>query len=177
MTRTQVARRRARTALAAAGLTTALATALTGCGGSAGGGSDTPDTSASSGSSASAGDAGGGTGTAGSKAGKLEGSWLATSEGRYVALVITGKQAGLFSSDGTVCNGTAGDEAGMRMIHLDCRGGGGAGRKRGTGMVDSVNATSMKVTWQGGGGLGAETYRKAEGGQMPSGLPTAGLGS
>jgi hypothetical protein len=33
----------------------------------------------------------------------------------------------------------------------------------------------MKVTWEGG--VGTETYTKAEGGKLPSGFPAAGLGS
>lgn len=42
-------------------------------------------------------------------------------------------------------------------------------------MVDSVDRTSMKITWSSS--LGTETYTKSQGGQLPSGLPTAGLGS
>lgn len=48
------------------------------------------------------------------------GSWLTTSKGSAVALVITGTKAGLFATGGTVCSGTAGKEAGMQMVHLTC---------------------------------------------------------
>ncbi|POX49393.1 hypothetical protein C3488_17700 [Streptomyces sp. Ru72] len=145
---------------------------LTGCsGGSGTSGGEASATPSVSPSSPSA-DSGGSSASSSGKAGKLEGSWLATSGGKAVALVINGRQAGLFATGGTVCSGTAGEEAGMQMIHLKCTGG---GKSRSTGMVDSVNSSSMKVTWEGG--AGTETYTKAEGGKLPSGFPTASLGS
>ncbi|MGW1502890.1 hypothetical protein ACWCQW_30720 [Streptomyces mirabilis] len=153
----------------AAGLAGTLA--LTGCSSDSGSGSG--DGSASPGASASGtAGTGGDSSTPSAAAGKLEGSWVATTGGKAVALVITGKQAGLFTTGGTVCTGTAGDEAGMQMIHLKCTDG---NKDRATGMVDSVNSTTLKVTWSGK--LGKESYTKAEGGQLPSGLPTASLGS
>lgn len=103
--------------------------------------------------------------------GELEGSWLATADGRAVALIITGEQAALFATGGTVCSGTAGKEADMTMIRLSCPSG---TKDRTTGMVDSAEGDSLKITWDGP--AGAETYAKAEDGQWPSGLPTAGLG-
>ncbi|UXY32684.1 hypothetical protein [Streptomyces sp. HUAS TT20] len=147
------------------------ALALTACSG--GGGSDdsspTPSATAAPTSTAGAGDSAGGKA---SSSGKLQGSWLATTDGKAVALVVTGKQAGLFATGGTVCTGTAGEEAGMQMIHLTCTDG---SKDRGTGMVDSVSKASMQVTWSGK--VGKETYTKAEGGKLPSGLPTGNLGS
>ncbi|MDK1341847.1 hypothetical protein QNO09_00615 [Streptomyces sp. 378] len=158
-----------RVAAAAAGLAGALA--LTAC--SSGG--DSGDDSASSPApslSASAGTDGGSDDTgSGGPAGELEGSWLATTGGKAVALVITGKQAALFATGGSVCSGTAAEESGMRMIRLKCTDG---SKDRASGTVDSVNGSSLKVTWEGG--LGAETYTKAEGGKLPTGLPTASLG-
>ncbi|MGW6905740.1 hypothetical protein [Streptomyces sp. NPDC054940] len=165
--------RRMRVAAVAASLAGALA--LTACSGSDS--TPTPDAGSTDGSgprasaSASA-DTGGGTGGSGSAAGGLEGSWLATTDGKAVALVVTGKEAGLFATGGIVCSGTAREEDGMRMIRLKCSDG---SKDRAVGMVDSVGKTSLKVTWEGG--LGAETYTKAEGGSLPTGLPTAGLGS
>ncbi|MFD7998681.1 hypothetical protein [Streptomyces mirabilis] len=153
----------------AAGLAGTLA--LTGCSSDSGSGSG--DGSASPGASASGtAGTGGGSGTPSAATSKLEGSWVATTGGKAVVLVITGKQAGLFTTGRTVCTGTAGDEAGMQMIHLKCTDG---NKDRATGMVDSVNSTTLKVTWSGK--LGKESYTKAEGGQLPSGLPTASLGS
>ncbi|MET8411812.1 hypothetical protein ABZV34_27575 [Streptomyces sp. NPDC005195] len=172
-------RRRARAAataaLVAAGLAGALT--LTGCSSygstpsGSGSGSGSPETTASPGGSGTGG-AGGDTGTSPTANAGLEGSWLATTGGKAVALVITGKQAGLFATGGTVCSGTAGEEAGMRMIRLTCTDG---NKQRATGMVDSVNGTTLKVTWSGG--LGKESYTRAQGGKLPSGLPTASLGS
>ncbi|MFE2706135.1 hypothetical protein [Streptomyces mirabilis] len=153
----------------AAGLAGTLA--LTGCSSDSGSGSG--DGSASPGASASGtAGTGGESGTPSTASSKLEGSWVATTGGKAVVLVITGKQAGLFTTGRTVCTGTAGDEAGMQMIHLKCTDG---NKDRATGMVDSVNSTALKVTWSGN--LGKESYTKAEGGQLPSGLPTASLGS
>ncbi|MEU1497059.1 hypothetical protein [Streptomyces sp. NPDC005732] len=155
--------------LVVAGLAGALT--LTGCSddsGSAPSGTDSTGTAASSGGSGT----GGTRSTSPSASTGLEGSWLATTGGKAVALVITGKQAGLFATGGTVCSGTAGEEAGMRMIHLTCTDG---NKQRTTGMVDSVNGATLKVTWSGG--LGKESFTKAQGGKLPSGLPTASLGS
>jgi hypothetical protein len=171
---TSGARRRARVAAAAAGLAGALVlTACSGDGGSedeASPGPSSPDTSASASAETGGGSGGAGGSTAASDG--LEGSWLATTGGKAVALVVTGSQAGLFETGGTVCSGTAGEESGMETIRLKCKDG---SKDRATGMVDSVDGTTLKVTWEDG--LGAETYTRAEGGKMPTGLPTAGLGS
>lgn len=156
---------RVRIAALAAGLVGALA--LTACGG--GGGGDHSSTGPSSTASAAPAPSSSADGSKVSGAsGKLQGSWLATSGGTIVALVINGKQAGIFATGGTVCSGTAGTESGMQMIHLTCAKG---SKDRTTGMVDSVDGSSMKVTWSGK--VGQETYTKAEGGKLPSGLPTA----
>ncbi|MFE5893181.1 hypothetical protein [Streptomyces sp. NPDC056468] len=161
--------RRVRVAAVAAALAGALA--LTGCSGD--GGSDAKDGSSADPSATAGADTGGGTGGGSASAsGELEGSWLATTDGKAVALVVTGKQAGLFATGGTVCSGTAGEEGGMKMIRLKCTDG---SKGRATGMVDSVDKSRLKVTWEGD--LGAETYTRAEGGKLPTGLPTAGLGS
>ncbi|MFC9684525.1 hypothetical protein [Streptomyces sp. NPDC056948] len=163
------ARRRLRVAAAAAGLAGVLA--LSACSSDSGSGDDSasgPAPSASASASASA-DTGGGSDGSGSDT--LAGSWLATTGGKAVALVITGKQAALFATGGSVCSGTAGEASGMRMIRLKCTDG---SKDRTTGMVDSVNKSSLKVTWEGG--LGAETYTRTEGGKLPTGLPTSGLG-
>ncbi|MFF4806005.1 hypothetical protein ACFY1U_47800 [Streptomyces sp. NPDC001351] len=161
-----VSRRRLRIAAAAAGLAGALL--LTAC---SSGGSKDDSSSSPSPSASSTADTGGGTGGTTSASDSLQGSWLATTGGKAVALVINGKQAGLFSTGGSVCTGTAGKEAGMQMIHLTCTKG---GKERATGMVDSVSKSTLKITWSGT--VGKETYTKAEGGALPSGLPTANLG-
>ncbi|AVV47326.1 hypothetical protein C6376_07185 [Streptomyces sp. P3] len=152
----------------AAALAGALAlTACSGDGGSDDGSATTPATADGSGPSGAAASPSDSV----SASDELEGSWLATTDGKAVALIITGKQAALFVTGGSVCSGTAGKEAGMRMIHLTCT----VGKDdRATGMVDSVDAKALEVTWTGA--AGKETFTRAEGGQWPSGLPTAGIG-
>ncbi|AKZ57179.1 Membrane protein [Streptomyces ambofaciens ATCC 23877] len=166
-----------RAAVAVVGLVGALA--LTACtdggdgdGGSATGGSGGGDKSSSAPSDAATADTGGGTGGSPSAAGELEGSWLATTDGQAVALMVTGDKAALFATGGTVCSGTAGEDAGTRTIRLKCTSG---GDDRATGTVQSVDGSSLTVAWQGG--VGEETYTRSEGGSLPPGLPTAGLGS
>lgn len=161
-------RRPVRIAAAAAGLVGVLA--LSACSGG-GGSEDDSSASPSSAASSSGAGTGGSSGTSTTASGGLQGSWLATTDGKAVAMVITGKQAALFSTGGSVCSGTAGNEAGMQMIHLTCTNG---DKKRATGMVDSVSGSALKIIWSGA--LGKETYTKAEGGKLPSGLPTAGAG-
>ncbi|MFD8372107.1 hypothetical protein ACFV2Z_15245 [Streptomyces sp. NPDC059688] len=152
---------RVRSAALAAAVAGALT--LTACsGGDSGNGSPSPSPSDASKAPSS------GSSAVTDASDELQGSWITTAGGKVVALVITGKQAGVFATGGTVCSGTAGSEAGMRMIHLTCADG---SKDRVTGMVDQVGAKTMKVTWSGK--LGQETYSKAEGGKLPSGLPTA----
>ncbi|MEV5005613.1 hypothetical protein [Streptomyces sp. NPDC055692] len=157
----------AATRIAAAVLLGALA--LTGC--DSGGSGATDKTSATPGATASDDDSGGAGGTGGpaAKGDGVEGSWLATTGGKAVVLTVTGRQAALFSTDRTICSGTAVGEGARHVIHLD------ACKSRTTGTVDSVNKTTLRVTWEGG--LGTETYTRSAGGALPSGLPTASLGS
>ncbi|MFE1032548.1 hypothetical protein ACFW40_11685 [Streptomyces sp. NPDC058807] len=144
-----------------------------GSGGGSGNGSGGDTSSASPSASASASSqTGGGTGGSPSAAGELEGSWLTTADGQAVALMVTGDKAALFATGGTVCSGTAGEESGTRTIRLKCTAG-SDDRARGT--VESVDDTSLLVTWEGG--VGEETYTRSEGGSLPPGLPTEGLGS
>ncbi|MCQ9136178.1 MULTISPECIES: hypothetical protein [Streptomyces] len=158
-----------RAAAAAAALAGALTlTACSGDGGS-GGSSATPSAPATADAGATSGT--GGASASASASHELEGSWLATTDGKAVALIVTGRQAALFVTGGAVCSGTAGKEAGMRMIRLKCS----VGKDdRTAGMVDSVDAKTLEVTWSGA--AGKETFTKAQGGQWPSGLPTPGLG-
>ncbi|MFE5402053.1 hypothetical protein ACFQ9Z_11710 [Streptomyces sp. NPDC056580] len=151
---------RVRTAAAAAGLVGVLA--LTACSGGA-----DHDSSPAPAPTAPTESASGSTGAVTGASAELQGSWVATGKGSILALVITGKRAGLFVTGGSVCSGTAGAESGMRMIHLTCTDG---NEDRVTGMVDSVTKDALKVTWSGK--VGQETYTKAEGGKLPSGMPT-----
>ncbi|MBC9726749.1 hypothetical protein H8R17_18175 [Streptomyces sp. TRM68367] len=163
--------------MAAVAAVLAGAFALTACsdgGDSGGNAADTPSPSPS----ASA-DTGGGTGGSGGSGGSasgdsdgLQGSWLATTGGKAVALVITGRKAGLFATGGTVCSGSADKESGTQQVRLTCTNG---SKDRAAGKIDSVTKSTLKVTWEGS--LGQETYTRAEGGKLPTGLPTPSPGS
>ncbi|WP_432054511.1 hypothetical protein [Streptomyces sp. bgisy022] len=169
---------RRRTRLAAAGGGLAAVLLLTACSSDGDSGDATgPDATASAtaptDSDSGGADAPDGSGGASSApAGALEGSWFTTAGGKAVALVVTGEQAGLFATGGTVCSGTAQKADGTYTVSLDC---GDGNDDRAEGTVDSVTGSTLKVTWDGP--LGTETYTKAEGGSLPTGLPTEGLGS
>ena len=149
----------------AGGLVAALV--LTGCGSSDdGGGKNSADsTPSASGEASGAGGSSGGSDDSEAQDG-LEGSWVTTSNGGVVALVINSGKAGLFDSKGTTCSGTGGKEMGMQMIKLKCADG---SDDRSQGLVKSVNETTMKVSWEG---FGDETYTRSKDGKLPSGLPT-----
>ncbi len=161
-----------RVAAVAAGLAGALA--LTACSSD----SDSEDESAASpapsapSASASAG-TGGDSGAA--PVGRPPASWRAAGWRQPAARPSRwwspASKAALFATGGTVCSGTAGEEAGMRMIRLKCTDG---SKDRATGMVDSVGKGQLKVTWEGG--LGAETYTKAGGRQAADGAADGGPG-
>ncbi|MFC7308357.1 hypothetical protein ACFQVC_29555 [Streptomyces monticola] len=167
--------------ICAAAAAVAAALALTGCSGDGGGkGKKGDEPAASEGAQETpGGDAGdtGGSGGTGSdaKGGSLDGVWVAVANGKSVALTISkgGKVAalaelGVGSGTGVTCVGKAGTEAGTQMIHLTCKGGG----QREMGRVESVDATSMKVAWEG---AGTDDFKKTENGQLPEGIPTEGL--
>ncbi|MGW0570136.1 hypothetical protein [Streptomyces tauricus] len=156
-----------RIAATAAGLAAALAL-TTGCSSDGGDGDSDGDKTPSSTTSAEPTPS---ADTSTAAADELDGNWLTTKDGKAVALVITGKEAGLFSTSGSICSGTAADTSGMRMITLKCTDG---NKDRAEGMVDSVNSTTLKVTWDG---FGSETYTRSEGEGLPPGLPTESLGS
>ncbi|MGW7078659.1 hypothetical protein ACWGH2_17815 [Streptomyces sp. NPDC054871] len=164
--------RNVRIGAAAAGLVAALV--LTGCssdGGDGNGDEGKDKGSSSAGSSAGADgsetpDEGGADSGADSGAGdgSSEGSWVATADGNPLALVIAGKQATLLGEN-VLCSGTAGGDA----IKLKCAKG---DSDRTEGTVESVNGTSMTVSWQG---AGEDQFTRTKGGKLPEGLPTAGL--
>ncbi|WP_328825689.1 hypothetical protein [Streptomyces ureilyticus] len=152
----------------AAGLAAALV--LTGCSGSDDGGGDEASSPQPSAAASSAG-SGGGSGGGAAGADGVEGSWVTSKEGKLVALMVEGSKAALFSTGGSVCSGTAGGPSGEQKIALKCTDG---NKDRAAGVIDSVNSSTMKVTWEG---FGEETYTRSEDGKWPEGLPTASLGS
>lgn len=157
-----VSRRRA--GLVTAGLLGVLV--LSACSG--GGSDDEPSPSASTAVSSSASGSASASGGTSSASGKVAGSWLATTGGKAVVLVVNGDQAALFVTGGSVCTGTASTDT----IRLKCTDG---SKDRTEGTVESVGKTALKVKWEGS--LGTENYMKAEGGKLPSDFPTASLGS
>ncbi|EKX68667.1 hypothetical protein Sipo8835_03635 [Streptomyces ipomoeae] len=161
VTRATSARRRMRVAVAAAGLATALV--LTGCS-SDDGGSEAKEPSAIP-SATEAADGDGGSGGSSGAQSELQGNWLATTDGKAVALFVNGDEAAVFAGT-SVCSGKVTDEANMRMIGLKCTDG---SKDRTEGMVDSVSSKSLTITWEGD--VGKETFQKTEG-ALPSGLPT-----
>ncbi|MFF3642563.1 hypothetical protein [Streptomyces sp. NPDC002564] len=143
--------------------------ALSGCGGdgddggSGGGGKKDRGAAASGGSGSS--DEGGPTegsdGPDGSGGGGLEGTWVATADGKPLALAVTGRTATLLGED-VLCNGTAS----ARAIDLTCPRGNGDRTK---GKVESVDGKALKVAWEG---AGTDEFLKTKGGKLPDGLPT-----
>ncbi|WP_189785545.1 hypothetical protein [Streptomyces capitiformicae] len=159
-TRATSARRRMRVAAAAAGLAAALV--LTGCSSGDEADSDAKESSAAPTATESAEGDGGSSGAET----ELQGNWLATTGGKAVGLFVNGDEAAVFVAGGSVCSGKVSDSGNMQMISLKCTDG---NDDRASGMVDSVDAKSLTVTWEGG--VGKETFQKAEG-TLPSGLPT-----
>ncbi|WP_326803469.1 hypothetical protein [Streptomyces sp. NBC_01788] len=95
----------AATRIAAAALLGAVA--LSGC--DSGGSGDTGGVGATPGATASTtGGDDGGAGDSAADGDGVDGSWLATTGGRAVALIVNGKQAALFSTGRTICTGTGG---------------------------------------------------------------------
>ncbi|WP_231627027.1 hypothetical protein [Streptomyces apocyni] len=165
--------RNLRLCAAAAGVAAALA--LTGCSDSGSdGNADDKDTAkpttsagASAGTGGGSGDGdgeGGGSGGDG-KSASLDGSWVAMTDGKPIGLIVDGKKAALFGLEGTTCSGSVGDVKGSQAFRLTCKG----DSSRTAGRVESVDATSMKVSWEG---LGDETFQKSDDGKLPGGLRT-----
>ncbi len=164
--------RRARVAAVAVGLLGTLAPTACGGGGSGDSGGSAAGPTPSATATADSGGGAEGSGASPAPAGELEGSWLTTADGKAVALMVNGGDAALFATGGPVCSGTARERAGTHSIRLKCDDG---TEDRASGTVDSVGEDSLRITWEGA--LGTETYTRAEGGSLPTGLPTAGLGS
>ncbi|EPH39487.1 hypothetical protein ABT390_13815 [Streptomyces aurantiacus] len=104
-----------------------------------------------------------GSGDEGATGGSLEGSWVTTTGGKPVALVITGKRATLVGEH--VCNGTAD----AQTLKLKCADG---DMDRTDGRVESVDGKTLKVAWQG---FGKDEFLKTKNGKLPEGLPTADI--
>ncbi|MFJ8017879.1 hypothetical protein [Streptomyces sp. NPDC096339] len=99
---------------------------------------------------------------AGAGAGSLEGGWISLQNpGKGVVLTIKGQRAFVVeTATGLTCEGTTDGKS----LDLKCP----TGATRSKGKVDSVDATSLKVTWEG---AGTDTFQKSEPGKLPA-LPT-----
>ncbi|MGW0395513.1 hypothetical protein ACWDYJ_32490 [Streptomyces sp. NPDC003042] len=102
-------------------------------------------------------------GTPGAKAGSLEGGWISMANpGKGVILTVKGQIAFVVeAATGLTCEGTTNG----KTLDLKCP----AGAQRSKGKVDSVDATTLKVTWEGA--AGTDTFQKSEPGKLPTTLP------
>ncbi|MFE3764265.1 hypothetical protein ACFXPI_21200 [Streptomyces sp. NPDC059104] len=149
------------TAVAAVGATAALT--LTACGSDSGKAADKQPSAAASAPAATP-PAGGAGGAA--KAGTLDGGWISMQNpGKGVVLTVKGQTAFVVeAATGLTCEGTSTGSA----LDLKCP----TGATRSKGKVDSVDATTLKVTWEGP--AGTDTFQRSEPGKLPSlpALPT-----
>ncbi|MEU3726435.1 hypothetical protein [Streptomyces sp. NPDC031705] len=92
-------------------------------------------------------------------AGTLDGGWIAmATPGKGVVLTVKGQRAFVVeAATGLTCEGTTNGST----LDLKCP----AGATRSKGKVDSVDATTLKVTWEG---AGQDTFQKSEPGKLPS---------
>jgi hypothetical protein len=144
--------------VASAGLVAALA--LTGCGSdeSDDAGEDGKDTTSSAPSETGSG------GDGGTKAESVEGTWAGLTDGKPVALSITGETAAVLA-DGHACTGEVADH-GKPMLSLKCADG---NTERTMGSIESNDGTTMVVSWDAGK---KDTLTKTDPGKIPEGLPT-----
>ncbi|MFJ3882818.1 hypothetical protein ACIPW5_35880 [Streptomyces sp. NPDC090077] len=98
-------------------------------------------------------------GGAAAPSGSLDGGWISMqTPGKGVVLTVKGQKAFVVeAATGLTCEGTASGSA----LDLKCP----AGATRSKGKVDSVDATTLKVTWEG---AGQDTFQKSEPGKLPS---------
>ncbi|MET7618432.1 hypothetical protein [Streptomyces sp. NPDC005408] len=144
--------KRVRMSVAAAGLVGALA--LTGCGSN----SDDASKDKPSATSTEAGQEGGGS------QGSLDGAWSGVTDGKAVALSVSGKTAAVVA-DGHVCTGEVADH-GKPMLTLKCADG---NTDRTMGSIESNDGTKLVVSWEAGA---KDTLTKTDAGKLPKGLPT-----
>ncbi|MFE9395161.1 hypothetical protein [Streptomyces flavidovirens] len=156
----------ARTTVAAAAVAAALV--LTGCSSDSGGTGG--DKGRAKGNSGSAGQSSAPPGGDQGASADVSGSWLATTDGKIVALIIQGSDAAVAGEH--VCTGTvAGEgvaEGNKVTLKLKCPDG---NADRTTGVVTpGAGGDSLTVKW--GSGI-EDSFKKSAGGdQLPEGMPT-----
>ncbi|MEV0089974.1 hypothetical protein [Streptomyces sp. NPDC050738] len=145
----------------------AAALTLAGCSSSDDGTSDTgahtPDASKTTASGGATGDSGdaGSTGGGSGKSGGIDGTWVATTGGKTIALSIQGKIVAIAGEH--VCTGTVAD-MGKQMLSLKCVDG---NSDRTMGSVESADGDSLVVSWDAGI---KDSFTKADDMKMPTGL-------
>ncbi|GGX28306.1 hypothetical protein [Streptomyces chryseus] len=155
-----------RTTVAAAAVAAALV--LTGCSGDNGadaGGDKGKDTGANGTSGGSAGQSSTPPGADQGTSADVAGSWLATTDGKIIALIIQGSDAAVAGEH--VCSGTVaeGDKVTLRLKCAD----GDADRTTGV-VTPGAGGDSITVKW--GSGI-KDTFRKsAAGDKLPEGIPS-----
>ncbi|MDQ0941692.1 hypothetical protein [Streptomyces sp. V1I1] len=147
--------KRVRTSVVAAGLVAALA--LTGC-------SSGDNDSGKDKTSAKPTETGGGDGDGAAASGSIEGAWAGVTDGKTVALSVSGKIAAVVA-DGHVCTGQVTDH-GKPMLSLKCADG---NTDRTMGSIESNDGTTLVVSWDAGA---KDTLTKTDPGKLPTGLPT-----
>ncbi|MEU8777991.1 hypothetical protein [Streptomyces sp. NPDC048606] len=96
---------------------------------------------------------------AGGAAGSLDGGWIAMAKpGQGVVLTVKGQMAFVVeAATGQTCEGTTNG----KTFDLKCP----PGATRSKGKVDSADANTLKVTWEGA--AGTDTFQKSDG-KLPS---------
>ncbi|MFF0445755.1 hypothetical protein ACFYT4_04920 [Streptomyces sp. NPDC004609] len=155
---------RVRTSVAAAGITTAIALVLTGCGsdGDGGGDSSKEKSAVPGGPATSATDSA--TKEPASGGGDITGAWSGMSEGKPVSLGITDKKAVLVA-EGHTCSGEVADH-GKQMLSLTCVDG---NKDRTMGTIESSDSKTLVISWDSGK---KDTLSKVGAGQLPTDLPS-----
>ncbi|MFE4173434.1 hypothetical protein ACFRR7_15510 [Streptomyces sp. NPDC056909] len=161
-----------RAGVATAGLVTALALTLTGCGGDSGGdsakdkgGADAPSATADGSVSAPdpATDSSTDAGAGGDAASAVEGTWAGLTDGKAVALSVKAGKAALVA-DSHVCQGSV-EDMGEPMLSLTCADG---NTDRTMGSIESNDGKTLVVSWDKGK---KDTLAKTDSGALPEGLP------
>ncbi|MFE3792245.1 hypothetical protein [Streptomyces goshikiensis] len=147
--------------VAAAGIAAALA--LTGCGSGGDSGGGTPDkkpaASPATGTPSASG-TGGADGAA--KPGSLDGAWVSAANPGEIVILTVKSPVAIVIDGGKTCKGAVSG----KNLTMTCPSGG----KRTKGTVDSVDATTLKVTWDG---AGTDTFQKSDAGKLPTALPSS----
>lgn len=153
------------TAFAATGLAAALTLTACGSGSPKADAKPSPAASAPAASTPTTAPTTGADTGAAAGAGTVEGGWISMQNpGKGVVLTVKGQKALVVeAATGLTCEGSSTGAA----LDLKCP----PGATRSKGKVDSVDATTLKVTWEG---AGQDTFQRSEAGKLPSlpALPT-----